>query len=696
MTAADMALALASGGHPPQHCHITIVRNAGEASQSFVLQPGRVLRVGRAESNEIVLKVAGVTSHHAELFLRTPEVQDPDNKGAQQLCIRDTSRNGTGVRPPPPPEGSTVEPTPGLDNLGWERLAKGAVRDLADGWQLKLPLRSRSGDNQLAETVRTLSLQVRFVAAPQPPPVQVVPPAPVGDEKKNKVRKRKKDKGQEAEGAEAKKGKKEKRVKKPKGPELLPGGVVPIVPGAPHAEVGLVPTDKSQVAAATPPVGAELSGTQGLLGTDRPLGRKEQWERKRRERLERERAAGVVGGATAPATERPTGEAAGADRAPSEHSAGTLVPEDLSELSDGDGAGSPPRTAEGNAAGGSKASGTRPKQRPRARPSGDVAAQGGPAVEGSSEAPGVKAGDGERVDSSPERAAQKLAAAPVAPSPALSPSVPGVVDNNAPVEGGVANSASVPHAATGPGGVRLTEAAVKAVATAAAAARGRRQEQEAAEAWRLPGLSVDRGGLVGHSVLRDMSISPISTPGVGRKKKRKKAGHNQSSSGEAGDAARAAAKKKKEKEKKKKKAEAQAAAVAAARGGRPGVAPLPHSVSQRLPAAFDDGYGRVDPKAEKPISPERWDPSPPAQSAPRAPTPPPRREASPRPMGAAMAHDAEARAAARAAKAAKAAAKEKDKARKAARDTQRSPQAVRKRSRSAGKQARKRSRQRRG
>lgn len=662
------------------------------------MQPGRVLRVGRADSNAIVMKVVGVTAHHAELFLRTPEVQDPDNKGAQQLCIRDTSRNGTGVRPPPPPEGSTVEPTPGLDNLGWERLAKGAVRDLADGWQLKLPLRSRSGDEQVPETVRILSLQVRFVAAPQPHPVQVLPPAPAGEEKKNKARKRKKDKGQEAEGAEAKKAKKEKRLKKNKGLEFPPGGVVPsIVAGTPHLDVGPVPTEQSQVAAATPPVSGEPTGTPGLAGTDRPLGRKEQWERKRRERLERERAAGVVGGATAPAAERPTGEAAGADHAPSEHSAGTLVPEDLSELSDGDGVASPPRTADANVAGGSKASGTRPKQRPRARPSGDVAAHGGLAVEGASEAPGVKHGDEERVDSSPERATQKISAAPVAPSPALSLPVAGVVDNSAAAVGAAAISPSVPPAATGPGGVRLTEAAVKAVATAAAAARGRRQEQEAAEAWRLPGLSVDRGGLVGQSVLRDMSISPISTPGVGRKKKRKKVGHNQSSSGEAGDAARAAAKKKKEKEKKKKKkAEAQAAAAAAARGGRPGTAPFPHPMSQRLPTAFDDGYGRLDPKAEKPLSPERWDPSPPAPSAPRAPTPPPRREASPRPMGTLMAHDAEARAAAKAAKAAKAAAKEKDKVRKAARDMQRSPQAVRKRSRSAGKQARKRSRQRRG
>merc|ERR1712096_352512 len=85
-----------------------------------------VLRIGRGVANDIVLDFNGVSVYHAELFLRP----DTSNAGTQLLCIRDDSKNGTGVRPGPhsPDAVALNGKVP-----EWENLKKGAFRVLDHG-----------------------------------------------------------------------------------------------------------------------------------------------------------------------------------------------------------------------------------------------------------------------------------------------------------------------------------------------------------------------------------------------------------------------------------------------------------------------------------------------------------------------------------------------------------------------------------
>ncbi|CAK9051761.1 unnamed protein product, partial [Durusdinium trenchii] len=105
--------------------------------QVFSLREGTVVRVGRSAANDVVIDSDGVSQFHAELFIRTGA-----KGGVSGLCIRDNSKNGTGVRPAP--HGATSKMS-NVDPFAWETLHRGAFRVLEDGWEVLLPMRARRG-----------------------------------------------------------------------------------------------------------------------------------------------------------------------------------------------------------------------------------------------------------------------------------------------------------------------------------------------------------------------------------------------------------------------------------------------------------------------------------------------------------------------------------------------------------------------
>mmetsp|Transcript_4208 Transcript_4208/g.11100 ORF Transcript_4208/g.11100 Transcript_4208/m.11100 type:complete len:106 (-) Transcript_4208:1-318(-) len=88
-------------------CELTLTFTSG-AQRSFVLQDGGVIRVGRKASSDVVLDFEGVSAQHVELLLQRSgdePLEDP------KLCVRDSSRNGTAIRPSPagPPDEEQVQ-----------------------------------------------------------------------------------------------------------------------------------------------------------------------------------------------------------------------------------------------------------------------------------------------------------------------------------------------------------------------------------------------------------------------------------------------------------------------------------------------------------------------------------------------------------------------------------------------------------
>jgi len=132
---------------------VSLVRGASGQVQTFTLRAGGVLRIGRGVANDIVLDFNGVSVYHAELFLRP----DTSNSGRQLLCIRDDSKNGTGVRPGPHSPDAVVLRGKVPE---WESLKKGAFRVLDHGWQMIVPLRSRKGEQQMSEAPRIVTVYV--------------------------------------------------------------------------------------------------------------------------------------------------------------------------------------------------------------------------------------------------------------------------------------------------------------------------------------------------------------------------------------------------------------------------------------------------------------------------------------------------------------------------------------------------------
>lgn len=382
----------------------------------------RTVRIGSARGNDVLVKMPGISARHVELHFSEDEAG-----GQPALCVRDLSRNGTGMRDPSlvNSEGSSVK--------SWEALVKGVSRVIGEGWQLKVPLKSRKNTAQVAEAARTLTLKLGpWTACPpeapklstRPPPVAAPPPvassisatvayAPPAlpmDAAAKKAKQKKEDK-------------KDKKEKKKRKEGLLQSQ--PMVPAA---------------ATALPPVAAPVLAAQAAdslaAAEDLPVGGG-RWRRKKHQPAQE---LGAGGAATDPSTPR------------------DLYAEIDKEIGLNVAAGDP--SAQAPAAGpvGGVPTATRPKK--RARPHGG--------------------GDGEvAVGSSDEGEAPPPVAA-----------------------------------------IRLTQASLAAVAGAAAAAQ---QAQRAAPgAGRLDGPF----DLPGQSMLRDMSVSPISTPGVGigqpTRKKRKK------------------------------------------------------------------------------------------------------------------------------------------------------------------------------
>jgi len=139
-------------GHEAVQTDITVVRGGSGAAQTFTLRSDSALRIGRGVANDIVLDFNGVSAYHAELSLQ----QDAVNGAASHtICIRDDSKNGTGVRPGP------HAPEVVLKNgalPAWESLVKGVNRALEHGWQLIVPMRSRKGESQMPEIMRMITV----------------------------------------------------------------------------------------------------------------------------------------------------------------------------------------------------------------------------------------------------------------------------------------------------------------------------------------------------------------------------------------------------------------------------------------------------------------------------------------------------------------------------------------------------------
>lgn len=117
------------------------MRGGTGALQKFTLREKSVVRIGRGLANDIVLDFAGVSVYHARLLFRK-------GKAGPEICLRDESKNGTGVRPP----------DPGVAAGEWEPLKRNGVRSLGHGWQIIVPLRSRQGEKQMRESMRTLTI----------------------------------------------------------------------------------------------------------------------------------------------------------------------------------------------------------------------------------------------------------------------------------------------------------------------------------------------------------------------------------------------------------------------------------------------------------------------------------------------------------------------------------------------------------
>lgn len=132
----------------PSACVVTLAMGNGAGpSKTFVLRIGDVLRVGRGPANDFVLALGGISTCHAELFLRLSETPGTATPG---LYVRDTSKNGTGVRSLTEVAAST--PTK------WRPLPRGGLERLESGSELLLPIRGMP--REAAELAHTLTVSI--------------------------------------------------------------------------------------------------------------------------------------------------------------------------------------------------------------------------------------------------------------------------------------------------------------------------------------------------------------------------------------------------------------------------------------------------------------------------------------------------------------------------------------------------------
>jgi len=137
--------------HGVVQCEVTVVRDGAGLRRSFVLRIGNILRIGRGPGNDIVLDFDGVSSYHAELFLRA-------SGASHGLCVRDNSKNGTGIRPGPDAPDS-LSWANGIEPV-WETLRRGAFRSIDHGWQLVVPIKSGRGADQPPEQANIMTVYV--------------------------------------------------------------------------------------------------------------------------------------------------------------------------------------------------------------------------------------------------------------------------------------------------------------------------------------------------------------------------------------------------------------------------------------------------------------------------------------------------------------------------------------------------------
>jgi len=129
----------ASGAVEPLASSVTLAVGGGAGpSRTFTLRVGEVLRVGRGAANDFVLALGGISTCHAELFLRPGAAE---GEGGADLHVRDTSKNGTGVQ-------SCTGP------VKWNALPRGGLTRLQSGDKLLLPLRGLPKEaNELQHTL---------------------------------------------------------------------------------------------------------------------------------------------------------------------------------------------------------------------------------------------------------------------------------------------------------------------------------------------------------------------------------------------------------------------------------------------------------------------------------------------------------------------------------------------------------------
>jgi len=111
-------------------------------SKTFVVRIGEVLRIGRGPANDFVVSLDGVSTLHAEFFLR-------DEGGGDGPClfIRDTSKNGTGFQ----------------TSSRWQPMPRGGLQRLESGSELLLPFKGRPSD--AVDLAHTLTVQITAPAA---------------------------------------------------------------------------------------------------------------------------------------------------------------------------------------------------------------------------------------------------------------------------------------------------------------------------------------------------------------------------------------------------------------------------------------------------------------------------------------------------------------------------------------------------
>jgi len=533
----------------PTCLEVTVARSKATTQAKplvFTCFPGRSLYIGRSSACDVILNTAGVSHRHAEIFLKPADAfesgidEDVARLGTHVLCVRDTSANGTGVRSAG--VASTKPSKLTWDAVrSWEKIACGDVRAVGCGWQLKVPLKGRRGSMQVAEEDRTLILEARVIVGQETASTSVQLPsggethpiapvqhvADVGDSDKKNKKKKKKEKQARKQNAQ--------------------------------------PTDAISPLVSTSITADDASARASLLDANQVPKisiRKEKSTRKQRDRTEREPHEQNVQGAqtqevandlhaqVARTSNQPSQQSAQVSshqlRVPlgsspprmrshvpiavkhgvaSDLAAGIAVPDDVSDT---EGVVTQLRGEESSSA--VVGSGQSP-----------IAARSKCAVR----APRQGKGDHEHVpDSSPERA-QKVRRR---------------IQNESHVQGPTAQH-SHPQ-------LRLTENTIKVVAAAAAHANSKRQERqkerqvqaEAAspppitfqEPWRTSAGLPLSSQLAGPSMLRDMSISPISTPGVGVRRKGKTKHRQPHSSSDDDAAATAVASMPKQKKKRKR------------------------------------------------------------------------------------------------------------------------------------------------